>query len=97
MRNRSVKILSAVLLTAYGLLAFSSDRVKLIEFSWSSPDTEFLRKHIETMEAGAPYDGIGINLKTTPHLSDASVPAASLARYPHDPDDQIEGRRAVVD
>lgn len=63
MRNRSVKILSAVLLTAYGLLAFSSDRVKLIEFSWSSPDTEFLRKHIETMEAGAPYDGIGINLK----------------------------------
>ena len=63
MRNWPVKIIAAVLLTACGLLTFSSEQAKLIEFSWSSPDTEFLRKHIETMEAQSPYDGIGINLK----------------------------------
>ena len=37
-------------------------RPKLIEFSWSSPTTGFLRKNIRTMEANAPYDGIGIHV-----------------------------------
>ena len=51
------------LLTAAGLLASAGEPVKLIELSWSSPDTDFLRKHISVMEADSPYDGIGINLK----------------------------------
>ncbi len=37
-------------------------KTKLIEFSWSSPGTEFLKENIETIEAYAPYDGLGIHV-----------------------------------
>ena len=37
-------------------------RKKLIECSWSSPDTAYLRAHIREMEAAAPYDGIRIKV-----------------------------------
>ncbi len=33
---------------------------KLIEFSWASPEPDFLRRNIEEIERTCPYDGIGI-------------------------------------
>ena len=40
-------------------------QVKLIEFSWNSPDTAYLRKNIEQMEKLTPYQGIGIHVRAT--------------------------------
>ncbi|MBP5639252.1 MAG: hypothetical protein J6X55_07230 [Victivallales bacterium] len=35
---------------------------KLIEFSWNSPDTKYLREHVKEMEARTPYQGLGIHV-----------------------------------
>ena len=35
---------------------------KLIEFSWNSPDTKYLREHVQEMEARTPYHGLGIHV-----------------------------------
>lgn len=43
---------------------------KLIEFSWSSPSADFLRRNIEEMERTCPYDGLGVRFIA--HMPDGS-------------------------
>lgn len=45
-----------------GLFFAKAPKKKLIECSWSSPDTSYLRSHIREMEEAAPYDGIRIQV-----------------------------------
>jgi len=70
MTGRFKKIFFAIISTLTVISLNASDDIKLwaapkkklIEFGWDVPNTDYLRKNIEMMEKGAPYDGICIKV-----------------------------------